>query len=386
MSRFSAGTAGLAAAAAVAFSACSSSDADPVPTANVSCDGVELVVAASDYSSSVVCGAPGCEVSRLTSAGDLGKGPALAASNGRVFFLARENDYVFELDPKCGWPTVRYSVLQERGIANPHDVAAAADGSLFVVLYGLPRVVVLKDGKPDGSPIDLSSFDPVDGNPQAESIRIVSVAGVPKAFVALERLDDKSTPPFRSTRPSAMLRIDVVTRAVEATIELAGRNPFNVMAELDGALFLAEPGNFDSVSDALAGIERFDTATSTTRLLVLERDLGGSVSEIAVTDGCGVAIVAGPQQNVNPTALVTFDPVTGKVLSTAQAPVLGPTPGYDLQGLAWRGDTLYVGDRREGATGFPVHVFERDPGTCTLHQSARTIVLPQKPVALRAAR
>jgi hypothetical protein len=74
-----------------------------------------------------------------------------------------------------------------------------------------------------------------------------------------------------------------------------------------------------------AGIERFDTATSTTRLFVSERDLGGSVSEVAVTDGCGVAIVAGPQRDVNPTSLVTFDPVTGKALSSARAPVLGPT-------------------------------------------------------------
>ena len=183
-----------------------------------------------------------------------------------------------------------------------------------------------------------------------------------------------------------MLRIDVATRQVEATIELAGRNPFNPMAEHEGALFLAEPGNFNTADDPLAGIERFDSATSTTRLLVAEKDLGGSVAEIAVTEGCGAAIIAGPKQDVNPTSLVTFDPTTGRVLSTASAPVLGPTPGYDLQGLAWRNGSLYVGDRRAAAGGYQAHVFDREPGTCVLRATSRSIALPQRPVALRPSK
>jgi hypothetical protein len=349
------------------------------------CDGVELLVAASDYSSSVVCGAPRCEPGPRTSGVDLGKDPQLALSNGRAFFLARDNDLVFELDPTCGTPTARYSVHDDtvKGTSNPHDVAAAPDGSLFVVLYNVPRIAIVEDGKEAGS-IDLSSFDP-DGNPQAEAVRIVPVNGVPKAFVTLQRLDDKDG--LRSKQPSTMLRIDVATRAIEATIELGGRNPFNPMSEEGGVLFMAEPGNFDSDTDLLAGVERFDTATSTTKLLVAEHDLGGSVAEIAVTDGCGAAIVAGPQKNVNPTSLVTFDPITGKVLTTRAAPVLGPTTGYDLQGLAWRGSSLYVGDRRSAAAGFRVHVFDRDPNTCTLHENMTTAFdLPQRPVALRPAR
>lgn len=353
----------------------------------VDCDGVELLVAASDYSESLVCGAPQCERGPATVGVELGKDPQLATSGGRAFFLARDNDRIYELDPTCGTATAKYSIEVEgaRGLTNPHDVAAAADGSLFVTLFNIPRIAIMKGGKVD-STIDLSSFDD-DGNPQADAIRIVDVGGVAKAFVTLERLDDNDRQkPLSSKQPSAMLRIDVATRKVEASIELAGRNPFNTMAEQGGLLFLAEPGNFDSDSDDLAGIERFDTATSTTRLLVRERDLGGSVSEIAVTDGCGVAIVAGPAQNVNPTSLVTFDPATGKVLTSTRAPVLGPTPGYDLQGLAWRGASLFVGDRRRGADGYPVHVFDREPGTCILRASNRDITIPVRPVALRPAR
>lgn len=348
------------------------------------CGRPELLVAASDYSSSVVCGAPCCEVGPTTSGVDLGKDPQLSVSNGRAFFLARDNELVFELDAQTGRPTARFSVHEGAGAAtaNPHDVAAAPDGSVWVVLYGKPRIAIVKDGKIEGG-IDLSAYDG-DKNPQAESIRIVDVGGVAKAFVALERLDDADK--LVSKQPSQMLRIDVATRVVEATIELAGRNPFNPMEEQGGALFLGEPGNFDRIDEPFAGIERFDTKTGVTKLLVSEKDLGGSVTQLALTDGCGAAIVAGPVPNVNPTSVVTFDPSTGRVFASASAALLGPTPGYDLQGLAWRGNTLYVGDRRAGSAGYRVHVFEREPGTCNLKASDRVLDVPQRPVALRAAR
>lgn len=369
--------------------ACGSSKA--APAANTSCDDVELLAAASDHTSSVVCGVPNhCELGLSTTGIDLGTDPQLAMSNGRTFFINRvgtPGDLIFELDPKCGTPISKFIVPENgSGSVNPHDVAVAPDGSLFVVLYNVPRIVIFKDGKVDGT-IDLSGYDTDDGNPQAESIQIVKVADVPKAFVALERLDDNSLPiPLASKRSSSMLRIDVATRTVEDQIILAGRNPFNPMSESGGALFLAEPGNFNALDEPAAGIERFDTATSTTRLLVTEHDLGGSVAEIAVTDGCGVAIVAGPKQDVNPTSLVSFDPVSGKVLSPAGAPLLGPTPGYDLQALAWRDNVLYVGDGRRAAGGYPIHVFERDPGTCNLHELVnRKLDLPQRPIALRPA-
>jgi hypothetical protein len=357
----------------VAGAACSTQ-----PQAPAACEGADILVVASDYTSSAVGGAPGAG---LAAGADLGKDPALAVSNGRAFCLARDTDQVLEIDGSCGTPRSRLSVhdLAPPGRpANPHDVAAAPDGTLFVALYDVGKIAVASGGKLTGS-IDVSSYD-ADGNPQAESIRIVDVGGVPKAFVALERLDDADFP--KSKQPSMMLRIDVASRTVEAAVELEGRDPFNAMAELDGALFLAEPGDFDAADDALAGIERFDTRTSTTRLLVPERSLGGSVAEVAVTSGCGAAIVAGPQKDVNPTRVVLFDPTSGAVLAT----VIPETPGYDLMGLAWRGGSLYVGDRRAGPGGYPIHVFDRDGSACSLHASARVITIPERPpVALRPA-
>lgn len=358
---------------------CGAAACSSEPAAAPTCAAAEVLAVASDYSASAVGGLPSAALARGV---DLGKDPQLTVSAGRAFCLARDLDKVFVLDGSCGTPLSSFSVhdLAPPGRpANPHDVAAAPDGTLFVALYAVGRIALVRDRKVVGG-IDLSPYD-ADGNPQAESIRIVDVGGAPKAFVALERLDDADFP--KSKQPSMMLRIDVATRAVEAAIELQGRNPFNPMAEADGALFLAEPGDFDAADEERAGIERFDPATNASVLLVPERALGGSVADVAVASGCGAAIVAGPEKNVNPTSVVLFDPATGAVLATAMV----KTPGYDLQGLAWRGGTLYVGDRRRGASGYPIHVFEREGSRCSVRPSPRELAIADfPPVALRTAR
>ena len=353
------------------------------------CPEVELLVAASDYQSAVACGAPGCfEETGKTTARQLGADPVLVSSGGQTFFVARDEDKLFSVDSSCGLPNGQAIDLtslrrvDEKGVtrsAYPHDVAVADDGTLLVTLYGTPGLAFVEDGVV-GPMLDLSTYDD-DGNPQAESVRIVNG----KAFVTLERLDDGSNPPLQSKRASWMLRVDVATRTPEATIELAGRNPFNAMAQLGAALYLAEPNSFERIDDEFGGIERFDTETSTTRMLVPEKDIGASVLEVAVTKGCGAALVAGPEPNVNPTAVITFDPDTGAVLRSFSNPVLGPTPNFDLAGIVWRAGKLYVGDRRKSANGFyPVHELSRS-GACELTETGRNLDIPQPPVGLQAA-
>jgi len=108
------------------------------------------------------------------------------------------------------------------------------------------------------------------------------------------------------------------------------------------------------------------------------------VSEVAVTDGCAAAIVADPTKDINATSLVTFDPNTGKVHTNATTSLL-KSAGFDLEGLAFTQGTLYVGDRRRAATGYPIHAFSVGAG-CTLSLLPDTLFSPQKPVAIRSPR
>jgi hypothetical protein len=212
------------------------------------------------------------------------------------------------------------------------------------------------------------------------AIRIEQIGGAEKAFVALERLDDKHQ--FASVLASSMVRIDVATRTMEDSIALRGRDPFGAIAESGGAFFLAAPGSFDIADEKDAGIERFDWATFTTTYLLGEVELGGSATEVAVNGSCGVAIIADPTHAVNATSLVTFDADKGAAITTAKNPLLA-TAGFDLAALAWRGNVLMVGDRRAAGNGkYPIHSFDLS-GACQLTERPDTIFVSQKPVAIR---
>jgi hypothetical protein len=340
------------------------------------CPGAAAVWAASDYSSSAVGSLSlGGALTSVAGAVDLGADPALSVSGGRAFFVARDLDAIFELDG-CGAPKQRFSahVATPSGTADPYAVAVSSNGKLWIPLYLAAAVLVLN---PDGSvaqTIDLSAYDS-DGNPDASDIAIVDTPSGEKAFVTLDRLN----PYPQSVQPSWMLRIDVATGQIEAQIVLAGRNPFSI-TQAGTILWLAEPGNFDDATESDAGIERFDTSTSTTALVTSETSLGGSVAEVAVAGTCGAAIVAGAATNVNPTALVTFDPSSGTPQSTASESPLA-TPGFDLEGLAWVSGDLLVGDRQRGANGYPVHDFAATTA-CALTERSNGLVLPLPPVGI----
>jgi hypothetical protein len=368
----------LFASAAPVLAACTDS---PAERAAGPCASLDVLVAASDYASSGVGAFALDGRGSLAFGVDLGTDPMLAVSRGRAFLIARDHDTVFELDPRCGTATSRINVhdTSKQGTANPQDVAVAPDGTLWLPRYNVPSVLVVDAAGAVHGSIDLSPYDP-DTNPNASAIRIVDGAGGAKAFVTLERLDDTKNPP-EPNLPSQVIRIDVASMKVVATIDLEGRNPFGLV-EHGGLFYIAEPGNFSALDEPAAGIERFDPATGTAHLLVRERELGASVAEVAVTSGCGAAIVADATAK-NVTSLVTFDPTTGAVVTAAADAVLGPTEGFDLQGLAWKGDVLLVGDRRRTDRGYAVHAFDRT-GACTLVARPDVIFLQQKPIALRA--
>ncbi len=350
------------------------------------CESMSALVAMSDTSSSGVGAVSVAAGAAPTSffGVDLGKDPALAVSRGRAFFVARDLDAIFEVSPRCGQPLCRYSTRHagREGTTNPQDVAVAPDSTLWVPRFGLADVAVV-DARGEIATIALPDLDG-DGNPNASAIRIVDLGGAAKAFVALERLDDRD-PKFRSRGPSSLAVIDVASRAFERTVALRGRNPFNVIVEANGAFYLTDAGNFDDAAEVDAGIERIDPrAPDEGGWLLAEPELGGSPSAVAVDGECGAAIIADPTL-VNATAVVTFDATLGRPLRTPthNGALFGPTSGFDLWAIAWSEGKLLVGDRRRAGAGYPIHVFERGPG-CELTERATPLYVAQKPVALRA--
>jgi hypothetical protein len=371
----------FAATAAVGALACS--DALQPSSEPSACPGSQALWVASDYSSSAVgaLSASG-KVWSTTGRVDLGADPALAISNGEAFYVARDLDQIFQLSTQCGAPISQINVHQagQTGSSNPQDVAVASDGTLWVPLYNVPTLLVLSPSGTILHTIDLSSYDS-DGNPDAMGVEIVDTPAGEKAFVPLQRLDNAND--YAADQPSWMLRLDVPAATVEATIVLAGRNPFD--KRLYGSiLWLAEPGNFDDATEPSAGVERFDTSTSTTALVAHELDLGGSVAEVAVSGSCGVAIVA-DATTANVTSLVTFDATSGAPIDPASMSPLttgGPDGGYDLEGLEWVQNLLLLGDRRRATDGYPIHTFVAS-SACGLTPQPDGIFLPLPPVSVR---
>ena len=125
---------------------------DPSPsTAPSACGPTDALWVASDYSSSAVGAmSTAAMVTSTTGKVDLGADPALAVSRGRAFYVVRDLDTIFELDPACGTPTTRFSAHVGAGSASsdPYDVGVARDGSLWIPLYLAAKILVLA---PDGS-------------------------------------------------------------------------------------------------------------------------------------------------------------------------------------------------------------------------------------------
>jgi hypothetical protein len=349
----------------------------------------DALVATSDYTSSEIGLVAVDGGSSFASGINLGADPALTSSAGRYFWLARDLGRIIEIDtdPLGAKATYDANDPGRPGTTDPYDVAVAPDGSLWIARFDVPSILVLDADGTRRTTIPLSSQDPVDGNPNMSSIRILDPATggagtmtTAKAYVSLEILDDHDG--LKSTRKSKLARIDLQTGAVEDVLVLAGRNPLTLMVQLGNQLYLADAGSWCEQGQCPAGqpdagVERVDTASFASTLLVTGVTLGGHATEVAVTHDCGVVIVAGelPQ---TPTGLVSFDPASGA--TTVTSTLIPTTTTFTLQGLAWVGSTVFVGDR--GASGKPpaIRLFDVDAsGGCTLTERPRSLPLELPP-------
>jgi hypothetical protein len=300
----------------------------------------------------------------------------LVTSSQRNFFIARDNGTLFEIDA-CGRGIAQFPSAQPgESDPDPWDVAVAHDGSLWIARYLLPSALVLNAAGAVEGTVDLSSFNAAGAtSPNASAVRIVATSSGEKAFFALERL----TASDAALLPGMMAVVDTATRTIDRPITMAGLNPLALTTQAmdaNGGIFFADAGDWTSVTQTDAGIERFDTSTLTSSLLFDKPALGGTPSMVSVDAGCGAAIVADATPNVNRTSLVVFATGGGAVTT-----VFGPTPGFDLRGLLWTQGELLVGDAQMmGGGTYAVHVFTRGPN-CTLSRAPDLFVPSLPPLA-----
>lgn len=369
---------------AVTLAACNGPASETAPSgeAGAMCSPASVIVATSDYSAS--------EVGLLALDGgahfypggsSLGTDPALASSRGRLFWIDRDGGDVIELDPKCGTPLASAWSANDGAVGNsdPQDLAVDPEGQLWIARFFVPTILIkTSDGARGVGTIDLSGI--AGRNPYMSSIRIVDADdGSSKAYVTLEMLD----PYPMSIKPSYIVKIDVKTRVIEGMLQLKGRNPFGLMVEGGGALWLAEPGNPDVTDETDAGIERVDLATFTSELVVRESDIGASVDQVSVASNCLTAIVMGPGP-VNVTSMISLDVAAGATRTSLSDAFLYTDAGFELAGMAWLdGGVNLVGDRTTvPGQGYRVHAVSAS-SDCTLTERPISLFAPQAPVALQ---
>ncbi len=318
------------------------------------CEKPDLIFALSDASSSGFARWSVGHAPISTFGIELGRDAVLAKSRGSFFLLARLEDRIFPMNATCGNLDAPFATKPATGLGNPQDLSLAKDGTRWVTLFDTPTVLGIDGTGNSVGAIDLASLDD-DGNPNASGVLVVGDIGTETLLVALERLDNRASKPedyLQSTRPSALARLDPRTRSILSVSDLAGRNPFGAFVSSDGSLFLPTIGSVRFIDEADAGIVRIDEATLTSTLVLDERALGGSATTLAFGDSCGAAVVLGPSPN-NATTVVTFDKRTFEMRTTvADSPLT--SDNFYFTALAFRGDKLFVGDKRKVDAGYAI--------------------------------
>lgn len=306
----------------------------------------------------------------------LGTDPALSASNDKIYALVRDQNLVYEVDPVTLALRKKFVPYDDaeletshvlacktivKGI-NPQDVAADADGRLWVARFEQPTVAIID---PDGSlsgTVDLSPYADTDGLPEASAIHISG----DRAYVTIERLDRCGG--WVATGPGLIIEIDVATRKVVNSIELGGANPFGRLAPAPwdssgNTVAVALSGSILAINDGDA-VAMVDLKSGKVMGFGHEAELDGSVVEVvlAAPDEAYVIVSNPDDPTINATSVVRIDPRTGQMSPTLldSRTESNPGGGYCHRGLAVVGDHVLVGSKVPCETG--IIVLDRQSG------------------------
>jgi hypothetical protein len=359
------------------------------------CVDAKVLVLASDRVSTGL-GAAGCNGAQrsvpLKVGADLGGDAQLATSNGAQWVVARDLETVFSLEAGQAVSKRGLSGKPGKGSRNPQGMAQSKNGLLWIPFFNSGELSVYD--APSASmlvpkqTLTLSDLDP-DGNPDVSLVFSVETPDGERIGVALSRLteqnDRSSIIRQQSVQPSSIALFDPVTLKRDRVLSTAGRNPFGVPKKWGNKVVLSMVGRVDVDTEVDAGVELFDGQTS--KLLITEAALGGSVVETEIQGDCGFAIVMDASAN-NRTSVVSFRASTGQALRVGSQAVFGPAEDFNQgpSGLAIAAGELWVGSRKREADGlFRVLHYTLNEQTCELGPRAEvTVALP--PIGLLPAR
>ncbi len=271
--------------------------------------------------------------------------------NGLVYIVNRLfGDNLQLLDPADDFQTV-FQCSTGNG-SNPRDIAFASDDKAYISLFEEAELLIVNPApQPDctdfvlGS-IDLTAVGDADGIPDLDQMALIG----DRLYVVTKRLDI-NTILRQPAGPAAIAVIDVTTDTLVDVIELIGENPFSSTKGLTvrGAkMYIASAGIFD-VFDG--GLERIDLGRGESEgFITTETQLGGDITDFVIVDQhLAYAVVS---QTGFTTALITFDPASGRRLDT-----IYESDGFTLFDIELndRGE-LYLADRSRGKDG--VRIFD----------------------------
>lgn len=344
--------ASLAFAAALALAAC---EDDSVSSGIPPVSGYFAFVTTTDFqtgSSSIVT----ADDSVLTAIKDVASvhSDALVRSfGGYIYILNRQGaDNVQVIDPLNGFRT-RKQFSVGNG-ADPEDIVFQNSSRAFVSRYNEDQMWIVNPniGQRTGL-IDFSWLADADLVP--EMAHMVKVGS--RVFVAVQRLDRNTPPPFDPTGTSYVAVFDAFTQqfidadggtAGTQAIALTGSNPFGEMVynSLSGQVWVPEAGFF-GVKDG--GLELINPATlAKSGIVISENTLGGDITDVVALDANrGAAIIS--DSNFN-TLLVGFDLTTPTTIDTIYAP--GSSALQDAERS--RDGRIFVSDRSLALPGIRV--------------------------------
>ncbi len=276
--------------------------------------------------------------------------------NGLVYIVNRLfGDNLQLLDPEADFRTV-FQCSTGNG-SNPRDIAFAGDGKAYISLFEKAELLIVNPSpQPNCSDfvlgsIDLSTVGDADGIPDLDQMAIIG----DRLYVVSKRLDINNV--LREPAgPAAIAVVDINTDTLVDVIELIGENPFSSTkgVTVHGAkMYIASAGIFDVLD---GGLEQIDLASGESEgFISTETQVGGDITDFVIVDqDLGYAVVS---QTGLTTALITFDPTSGRRLDT-----IYQTDGFNIFDIELndRGE-LYVADRTRGKDG--VRIFDAATGS-----------------------